>query len=78
MGKRIRWRIAHLLDRLPGQCWTELVCWALDGMRAARRAGNNPLPWRPIGESCRRDAIVSGDGCCYCAKIGEDGRVRRA
>lgn len=60
MTEKMRWRIAHLLDRLPWTCWTNLVTWAL---------GWNPL--REIGQTdmCRRDAAESGDGCCYCSKI---------
>lgn len=67
MVERIRWCIANLVDRLPGQCWTELVLWALDGMRSSRHKGDNPLPWRPIDDLCRRD--LERNGGCYCAKL---------
>jgi hypothetical protein len=75
--EKLRWRIAYLLDRLPGQCWADLVSWALDGMRVARRNDRNPLPWRP-NRSCQQDARTSRDRCCYCNKLGPDGKVRRA
>lgn len=75
--EQIRWRIANLLNRLPGQCWTDLVSWALDGPRAARRRGDNLLPWRPITDLCRKDA-GENDGRCYCSKICPREAVDRA
>jgi hypothetical protein len=59
---RARWAIAHLLDRLPGQCWTELVWWATTPDRPIREA------WSPIDGSCRSDARQCGR--CYCNKLG--------
>lgn len=63
-GSKWRWRIADLMDRLPNQCWSDLVGWALGGDPERSR-----LPWRPIGELCRRDA-AENDACCYCGKFG--------
>jgi hypothetical protein len=68
MVERLRWRIACGLNRLPGSCWADLVSWALDGSKAARRVGDSVLPWRPITDLCHRDAAENG-GHCYCSKI---------
>lgn len=57
---RVRYSIARLLDRLPGQCWTDLVCWA--------QYGNKRSPWSPVTPSCL------ADGCrCYCGKLRAEG-----
>jgi hypothetical protein len=61
--ERLRWRIVHVVDKLPGQCWTDLVVWALDGPVADSR-----LPWKPQTATCRSDA--ASNGRCYCNKIG--------
>lgn len=73
--ERLKWRIADLVNRLPGQCWADLVMWAMSdepvrdtGLRAA-------LPWRPIGKRCIEDAQASGR--CYCGTVGSDGTVLR-
>jgi hypothetical protein len=65
-GSRLRWRIAYAMDRLKGQCGADLVSWAL-GWNVDQAKGR--LPWRPIGEMCRRDAAECGT--CYCGKIGQ-------
>lgn len=57
---RLRWRIAALLDRLPGQCWADLVSFAL---------GHRRSPWCPVTSSCRADLAAAGDGACYCNKL---------
>jgi hypothetical protein len=57
---KIRLRIASILDRLPGQCWADLVQWSL-------RLGDRRSPWSPIGWSCRADAARCGT--CYCGKL---------
>ena len=64
MRERIRWKIAELLDELPGQCWADLVFW----VRRDRREddGRNWNPWSPITSTCRSDAL---DGACYCGKL---------
>jgi hypothetical protein len=59
--KAWKYRLVHLLDKLPGTCWTELVRW---------------VEYRqlPLSEAfgvarCRRDAAACG-GRCYCGKVG--------
>lgn len=70
-----RWRVATLMDKLPGQCWSDLVEWAL------RRHEDDPdtpwndlrrrVPWRVQDRStsygCHADARLNG--ACYCAKV---------
>lgn len=66
-----RWRVATLVDRLPGQCWCDLVEWAL------RRHEDDPdTPWNDIvrrvplrrqSSGCFTDA--QNVGTCYCAKV---------
>jgi hypothetical protein len=63
-GERARWRIAYLLNQLPGQCWTDLVSWVLDRGKYRRRS-----PWSPITPTCLQD----GDRACYCGKLRRDG-----
>ncbi|MFJ8815458.1 hypothetical protein [Amycolatopsis thermoflava] len=58
--KAARWRIARLLDRLPGQCWAELATWAV-GLSGRR------VPWARIDRMCRTD--VERCGACYCGKL---------
>jgi hypothetical protein len=62
---KIRWRIAGLVDRLPGQCWSDLVDWAMRDRRDDPGRGID-LPWKPMG-NCRRDAARVG--ACYCGKL---------
>lgn len=75
-GGRLRWWVADRVNRLRAQCWSDLVDWALhdrkDDPGQGLRAG---IPWRPIGESCRKDAQSAGR--CYCGKVGSDGTVLR-
>jgi len=61
----LRWRIAALLNRLPGQCWTGLVMWANNGRD--RRNGDPLFPLRPITWACRKDA--ESNGACWCNKV---------
>ena len=63
-GNRWRWWVAYQLNRLPNQCWTDLVSWAL-GWNKARDERRSP--WSPIGGSCRDG--VTQCGTCYCGKI---------
>jgi hypothetical protein len=71
MSERLRWRIVDLVDRLlPGQCWTDLVSWALDGSRHARRMGDVAVPWRPIDSTCRSE--LPRTGTCYCGALRRD------
>lgn len=72
LPEKARWRIAMYRDRSAGQCWADLVDWAL------RDSKDDPdlisdLPNRPIGEMCRRDALACGR--CYCGKLAADGSV---
>jgi hypothetical protein len=68
LAVRLRWRIAYLMNRLPGQCWADLVQWAVTERREhlERR-----LPWRPVG-ACRVD--LARTGTCYCGKLGRPER----
>lgn len=68
MSPRTRLRIARLLDRLPGQCWTDLVGWYTTPDRPVREA------WSPINGACRSDARAAGR--CYCNKIAAGERRR--
>lgn len=65
--ERLKWRIAYLANRLRGQCWADLVSWVLDSKRTRDEGLKARLPWRPIGESCRKD--LARVGCCYCGKL---------
>jgi hypothetical protein len=58
--EKLRWRIAYLMDRLPGQCWANLVSFALGSRRS---------PWQPVDDVCRDDRDQSGAGACYCGKL---------
>ena len=65
MASRLRWRLAYALNRLPGQCWSDLVGWVLRSPFTARH------PWRPVTRTCREDAARTG--ACYCGKVRRDG-----
>jgi hypothetical protein len=66
-----RWRVATLVDKLPGQCWASLVDWTLrsheDDPDTPWEDFKRRMPIRSIGEGCRSD----GDrvGTCYCGKL---------
>jgi len=60
-NRRWRWRLAILLDRIPGMCWADLVTWALGWRRN---------PWARRTSACRADEARSG--CCYCGKYGPE------
>lgn len=55
---RARYKIAELLDRLPGQCWADLVFWVMGDSTSAS-------PWSP-SRTCRED--MQRAGSCYCGK----------
>lgn len=59
---RARWRIADLLDRIPGLCWANLVSWVL----RQRDIRDTRQDWM-----CREDA----DNCgrCWCGKLRLEG-----
>jgi hypothetical protein len=61
-GSKSRWRVAELLNRLPGQCWADLVGWVLGHNSAETKS-----PWSPIGWACRSDFAETGT--CYCGKL---------
>ena len=65
-GTRTRWRIVQLLNRLPGQCWADLVMWALRSWNE----DEGRWPWRPISRYCRDD--MAEVGYCYCGKLRRD------
>lgn len=64
MRNRMRWWLARQLDRLPGQCWADLVSWA-QGSAFYKR------PWQPRSPGCVQGAAEQG--CCYCGKLTRDG-----
>jgi hypothetical protein len=55
---RLRWRIAHLADKLPGQCWADLADWAQRNRRG--------IPWQPVTRTCIGDV---NNAACYCGKL---------
>lgn len=62
VAKHLRWRIAAALNLLRGQCWANLVDWAL---------GRKWWPWSPVDRICRSDAAQNGT--CYCGKLRNGG-----
>jgi hypothetical protein len=62
----LRWRVAKLMDKVPGQCWSSLADWAGD-WKDYDRDNRRGLPWRPQDWACRRDAQRVGS--CYCNKL---------
>ena len=75
LSEKTRWDVAMWVnDHVPGQCWSNLVMWAI------REPMDDPdwrsdVPLRPITESCRKDAQACGR--CYCAKLAADGSMLR-
>lgn len=57
---RLRYAIARLLDRLPGQCSTSIWQWA-------NRSGPRTSPWSPNQLGCAQDAARNGH--CRCGKL---------
>lgn len=57
--KWIKWKIAHLLDKLPGTCWANLATWA--AWDTPTRDARFRQDWM-----CRADADC---GSCYCGKV---------
>jgi hypothetical protein len=66
-GSRWRWWVVSQLNKLPGQCWADLVPWALGSYKRGTRLERKRLPWSPIREICRGD--IARTGTCYCGKI---------
>lgn len=58
---KLRWRVADVLNRLPGMCWANLVSWALR---------SRPLTETRQDWMCRSD--TASNGCCYCGKLRRD------
>jgi hypothetical protein len=66
-----RWRVAQAANKLPRQCWSDLVEWAL------RRHEDDPdtpfydllrrVPLRAQTDTCRLDRDRAGS--CYCGKL---------
>lgn len=56
--ERLRWRIAELINRIPGQCWADIADWPL---------GHKRNPWSPQRPGCRAD--LGRLGACYCGKL---------
>jgi hypothetical protein len=72
MAEKLRWRVAVLMDKLAGQCWSRLVSWVLSDRKERNEWYlRERLPWRPIDRVCRED--LARVGCCYCGKLRRDG-----
>lgn len=68
MARRVRWRIATQLNRLPGQCWADLVTWALGWRKEdPYLTWTERSPWSPVTGTCRLD--LKATGACYCGKL---------
>lgn len=63
---KLRWHIAQLIDRLPGQCWADLAGWAMRD-RYDDPDWRSDIPWRPMSDLCRQD--LARIGSCYCGKL---------
>lgn len=61
--ERLRWWIAYQLNRLPGQCWADIVFWVF-------RDNGRTLPWSPISPGCKQDFLRTGT--CYCGTLRDD------
>jgi hypothetical protein len=71
LRERLRWWIVDRVNRIPGQCWADLVMWAMRDRRDKGWGFHASMPWQPVGEGCRRDA--ERNGRCYCGTLGADG-----
>lgn len=67
-SERLRWLVATLLDKLPGQCWADLCGWVLHDRRDDP-GYRGATPWSPIRSGCRED--FARVGSCYCGKLRE-------
>lgn len=60
--KRLRYRVAYALNRLPSTCWTHLVSWVEFGA--------------PLRESFDTSRCLDDGWCegkqCYCGKLGTE------
>jgi len=75
-SRKLRWRIADLLNRLPRVCWADLVDWALQSkppteqqrlIRTSRDGETYGILRMTGSRVCRRDAARTGT--CYCGKF---------
>lgn len=71
--EKLRWRVAELVNRLPGQCWADLVGWALDGWDP----DGEKRPWTTPARLAQCQADAARCGSCYCGKIQDEAGVRR-
>lgn len=66
-----RWKVARAADRLPRQCWSDLVDWKfghhLDDPDTPMRDLVRRLPIRFQNATCRED--LDRCGSCYCGKL---------
>ncbi|MCA1008971.1 hypothetical protein LCL87_24945 [Rhodococcus hoagii] len=65
MSEKLRWKIAHHLNKLQRFCWSDLVMWALgwhkrDGVSLRDLQGGSSL--------CKREAAQPGCSC-NCGKF---------
>ncbi|RAO26515.1 hypothetical protein PSN13_06543 [Micromonospora saelicesensis] len=56
--EKLKWRIAELINKIPGQCWSDIADWPL---------GYKANPWSPQRSGCRED--LARVGSCYCGKL---------
>lgn len=63
-----RWRVAELMNQLPGQCWADLVTWAMESNRDAIERADG---WRGAlpNQSNRLCGPPSESCVCYCGKV---------
>ena len=57
-----RWRVARLLDHLPGMCWASLVSWVIYG---PEKGDGYTLRGCRIDWMCRENDAQD----CYCGKL---------
>ena len=74
--ERLRWHIVNVVDKVPGQCWSDLAEWAGRWMGGDDPDERYGLPWRPQSEHCRLDAARVGS--CYCGKLQDPAVLARA
>lgn len=67
MVKKLRWKIAYLVNRSKRSCWADLVSWALDPKDHSLRTSSR---------RCRFGDDTKRNGACYCGRFGVDGLER--
>jgi hypothetical protein len=63
-----RWPVAHLLNRSPRFCWSDLAMWA-NTPRRERRGGDHRLGYTFTGAHCREESRTHRDQSCWCGKF---------